>query len=215
MDDGALQDGDVDEGLDGVLLGDRLCCGGGCWWEVGVGCGGWGVLVWVRVWARALSLGFVSLRLWCCGLCGVVLVLVVRFFGCRLGFGVGFRFWVRFEVQEDLRLEVRGRRCRARGFPGLLPGAWVACVGVGGSPVVLRAAAALAFAVALWMRSVGRGGSEDEVEDVDEAEDEEEVVVLGDAGCPVMRAVAGLWAAASAAATVRRGQSEGVTSTRM
>ena len=79
--------------------------------------------------------------------------------------------------------------------------AWVACVGVRGSPVVWRAAAALAFAVALWMRSAGRGGSEDEVEDVDEAEDEEEVVVLGDTGCAVMRAVEGLWATASAAAT--------------
>ena len=61
-------------------------------------------------------------------------------------------------------------------------GAWVACVGVRGSPIVWRAAAALAFAVALWMRSAGRGGSEDEVEDVDEAEDEEEVVVLGGRG---------------------------------
>ena len=40
----------------------------------------------------------------------------------------------------------------------------------------------------------------DEVEEVDGDEDEEEVVVLGDAGCAVMRAVAGLWAAASAAA---------------
>ena len=78
-------------------------------------------------------------------------------------------------------------------------GAWVACVGVGGSPVVWRAAAALAFAVALWMRSAGTGRSEDEVEEVDEAEDEEEVVVLGDAGCAVMRAFAGLWAVASAA----------------
>ena len=44
----------------------------------------------------------------------------------------------------------------------------------------MRAAAALAFAVALRMRAAGRGGSEDEVEEVDEAEDEEEVV---DAGC--------------------------------
>ena len=42
------------------------------------------------------------------------------------------------------------------------------------------------------------------MEDVDEDEDKEEVVVLGDAGCAVMRAVAGLWAAASAAATVAR-----------
>ena len=54
----------------------------------------------------------------------------------------------------------------------------------------MRAAAALAFAVALRMRGAGRGGSEDEVEAVDEAEDEEEVV---DAGLAVMRA--GLWAA--------------------
>ena len=51
---------------------------------------------------------------------------------------------------------------------------------------------------------------EDEVEDVDEDEDEEEVVVLGDAGCSVMRAVAGLWAAASAAATA--GRVEGMSS---
>ena len=77
-------------------------------------------------------------------------------------------------------------------------------MGVGGSPVAWRAAAALAFAVALWTRSAGRGGSEDEVEDVGEAEDKEEVVVLGDAGCAVMRAVAGLWAAASTGATARR-----------
>ena len=48
------------------------------------------------------------------------------------------------------------------------------------------------------------------MEDVDEAEDEEEVVVLGDVGCAVMRAVAGLWAAASAAATA--GRMEGMSS---
>ena len=89
-------------------------------------------------------------------------------------------------------------------------GVWVAFVGVMGSPVAWRAAAALAFAVALWMRSAGRGGSEDEVDDVNEAEDEEEVVVLGDAGCAVMRAVAGLWAAASDAATA--GRMEGMSS---
>ena len=55
-----------------------------------------------------------------------------------------------------------------------------------------------------------RGGSENEVEDVHEAEDEEEVVVLGDAGCAVMQAVAGLWAAASAAA--KAGRMEGMSS---
>ena len=69
----------------------------------------------------------------------------------------------------------------------------------------MRAAAALAFAVALRMRAAGRGGSEDEVEEVDEAEDEEEVV---DAGWAVMRA--GFWAAASAAATA--GRMEGMSS---
>ena len=89
-------------------------------------------------------------------------------------------------------------------------GAWVACVGVGGAPVTWRAAAALALALPLSMRLAGRGGSEDEAEDVDEDEDEEEVVVLGDADCAVMRAVAGLWAAASAVATA--GRIEGMSS---
>ena len=72
----------------------------------------------------------------------------------------------------------------------------------------VRAAPALAFAVALRMRAAGRGGSEDEVEEVDVAEDEEEVV---DAGWAVMRA--GLWVAASAAATAGRmeGMSSGCT----
>ena len=60
------------------------------------------------------------------------------------------------------------------------------------------------------MRSAGRGGLEDAPEDVDEAEDEEEVVVLGDAGCAVMRGVAGLWGTASAATTA--GRMEGMSS---
>ena len=63
----------------------------------------------------------------------------------------------------------------------------------------MRAATALAFAVALKMRAAGRQESEEEVEEVDEAEDEEEVV---DASPAVMRA--GLWAAVSAAATAGR-----------
>ena len=75
-------------------------------------------------------------------------------------------------------------------------------MGVGRS---VRRAAALAFAVALRMRAAGTGGSEDEVEEVDEAEDEEEVV---DAGWAVMRA--GLRAAAAAAATA--GRMEGISS---
>ena len=96
MDDGVLGDGDVDEGLDGVVLGGCLCSGGACWWKGGVGCGGWGVLGWVRVWVRAVSLGFVSLRLWCC-VCSL---------GRRLAFGVRFSVGVRFQIEEDLCSEV-------------------------------------------------------------------------------------------------------------
>ena len=96
MDDGALGDGDADEGLDGVVLGGRLCGGGGCPWEGGVGCGGWGVLAWVRVRGGVVSVGFVSLRLWCC----------VCSHGRRLGFGVGFGVGVRFQVEEYLCPEV-------------------------------------------------------------------------------------------------------------
>ena len=96
MDDGALGDGDADEGLDGVVLGGRLCGGGGCRWEGGVGCGGWGVLALVRVRVGVVSVGFVSLRLWCC----------VCSRGRRLGFGVGFGVGVRFQVEEDLCPEV-------------------------------------------------------------------------------------------------------------
>ena len=96
MDDGALGDGDADEGLDWVVLGGRLCGGGGCRWEGGVGCGGWGVLARVRVRVGVVSVGFVSLRLWCC----------VCSRGRRLGFGVGFGVGVRFQVDEDLCPEV-------------------------------------------------------------------------------------------------------------
>ena len=96
MDDGALGDGDADEGLDGVVLGGCLCGGGGCRREGGAGCGGWGVLAWARVRAGVVSGGFVSLRLWCC----------VCSRGRRLGFGVGFGVGVRSQVEEYLCQEV-------------------------------------------------------------------------------------------------------------
>ena len=96
MDDGALGDGDADEGLDGVVLGGRLCGGGGCRWEGGVGCGGWGVLARVRVPLGVVSVGFVSLRLWCC----------VCSRGRRIGFRVGFGVGVRFQVVEYVCPEV-------------------------------------------------------------------------------------------------------------
>ena len=96
MDDGALGDGDADEGLDGVVLGGRLCGGGGCRRQGGAGCGGYGVLAWARVRAGVVSGGFVSLRLWCC----------VCSRGRRLWFGVGFGVELRFQVEEYLCLEV-------------------------------------------------------------------------------------------------------------
>ena len=70
MDDGALGDGDADEGLDGVVLGGCLCGGGGCRREGGAGCGGWGVPAWARVRAGVVSGGFVSFRL--CVVCARV-----------------------------------------------------------------------------------------------------------------------------------------------
>ena len=73
-DDGALGDGDVDVGLDRVVLGGRLCGCGSRWGEGGSGYGGSGVLVWVRVRVRAVSLWQLSLSLWFVGLHGVVLV---------------------------------------------------------------------------------------------------------------------------------------------
>ena len=96
MDDGALGDGDANEGLDGVMLGGRLCGGGGCRREGDAGCGGRGVLPSPRVRAGVVSGGFLSLRLWCC----------VCSRGRRLGFGVGFRVGVRFQVEEYLCPEV-------------------------------------------------------------------------------------------------------------
>ena len=99
MDDGALGDGDADEGSDGVVLGGRLCGGGGCRREGGAGCGGWGVLAWARARAGVVSGGFVSLRLRCC----------VCSRGRRLGFGVGFGVGVLFGFGVGFGVGVRFR----------------------------------------------------------------------------------------------------------
>ena len=108
MDDGALGDGDADEGLDGVVQGGRLCGGGGCRREGGAGCGGWGVLAWARARAGVVPGGFVSLHMRCC-VCsrGRRLGFGVGFrVGVRFGFGVGFGVGVRFQVEEYLCPEV-------------------------------------------------------------------------------------------------------------
>ena len=65
--------------------------GRGAW--VVVGGGSW---LGFRVWLRAVSVGFVLLRLWCC-VCSL---------GRRFGFEVGFGVGVRFQVEEDLCPEV-------------------------------------------------------------------------------------------------------------
>ena len=51
-----------------------------------------------------------------------LLLRVVLSFGFRFWFGVGFWGRVRFEVEEDLFLKVRGHQCRLGGVPGVLPG---------------------------------------------------------------------------------------------
>ena len=61
-----------------------------------MGCGRRGVLVWVRVWVRAVFFGLASLRLWCC-VCSL---------GRRFRFGVKFWVGVRFQVEEDLGPEL-------------------------------------------------------------------------------------------------------------
>ena len=148
VDDGALGNGDVDEGLVGVVLGGRLCGGGSRWGEGGSGCGGWRVLawLWVRVWVTTGSLLLPSYLLWFLGLCGVGLVMlllvvvvvlllwVVLLFGFRFWFGVVFWVGVRFEVKEDVVPEVRGHRCWVGGFRGVLPGCLgCLCGGRGGT----------------------------------------------------------------------------------
>ena len=52
----------------------------------------------------------------------VVLLRAVLSFGFRFWFGVGFWVGVRFEIEEDLVLEVRGHRCWVGGVCSVLPG---------------------------------------------------------------------------------------------
>ena len=80
---------------------------GSCWVAasaVAVAAGGrdaWVVLgggscLWLGFGLGRCSVGFVSLRLWCC-VCSL---------GRQFGFGVGFGVGVRFQVEEDLCPEV-------------------------------------------------------------------------------------------------------------
>ena len=161
LDDGALGDGDVEEGSDGVVLGGRLCGGGSRWGEGGSGCGGCGFLawVWVRVSVRAGSLLLPSYLLWFLGLPGVVsvmlLLVVVVVVLLRAMLSFGFRFWCAsgFGLGSGSRLRrTSSLRCGGTGagrggFAVCCQGAWVACVGVRRAPAAWRAAAALALTV--------------------------------------------------------------------
>ena len=125
VDDGALGDEDVDEGLGGVVFGGRFWGGGSRLGGGGsLGNAEWGVLawVWVSVWVRAGSLLLLLYLLSFLGLCGVVLVmlllvvlvvvllLLVLSFRFRCWFGVGLWVGVRFEVEEDLVPEARSKK---------------------------------------------------------------------------------------------------------
>ena len=97
-----------------------------------------------------------------CGLRGVVLLvvllLVVRSFGRQLGFGVGFWFAVWFEVEEDLGPEVCRRRCRVRGFLGVLPGCLGRLCGGRGVPSSLACCRSFGFCRGLEDEVGGEGG---------------------------------------------------------
>ena len=193
--------------------GARDVVGGGSWFGLGFGLGRG------RLCCRRSFCGFGGCLGWClCCCCWWLWWWCCCGWCCCLGSGLGLGSGFGLGSGSRLRGTSSGR-CEGTGAPwgGFMvccQVALVVCVGVRGPPAAWCVAAALALGVALWMRSAGRGGSEDEVEDVDEDDDEEELVVLGDVGCDVMRAVAGLWVAAvSAAVTARR--MEGMSSGRM
>ena len=97
----------------------------------------------------------------------VVMVVLVVFWAVlllalwfRLRFGIWLGCGDRLEVEEDLVPEVSGDRCRAGGFPGLLPECW-GCPrgGWGGSGSLVRGCG-FAFGRGLVdeVRGEGRGG---------------------------------------------------------
>ena len=141
---------------------------GSCWVAasaVAVAAGGRGARV-VVVGGSPLGLGFGLGRCrlgLCCCICGVVCARL----GAGLGLGSGFGSGSGSRLRRTSVWRCEGADVGSGVFPVRCWGARVACVGVGRS---VRAAAAFAFAVAVRMRTAGRGGSEDEVKEVDEAE---------------------------------------------
>ena len=94
----------------------------------------------------------------------VVLLLAVLSFGDRFWFEVGLGLGSGSRLRRTSSGSCEGTAAWWAEFVVCCRAARVACVGVGGPPAAWQAAAALALAVALWMRSAGRRGSEEEVE---------------------------------------------------
>ena len=129
--------------------GAWVVVGGGSWLGLGFGVGR------CRVGLCRFVCGVVGCVGWCwwwccCWWCARL--------GAGLGLGSGFGLGSGSRLRRTSVRRCEGADAGWGVFPVCCQGAWVACVGVGGSPVVWRAATALAFAVALWMRSAGRGG---------------------------------------------------------
>ena len=79
----------------------------------------------------------------------VVLVVVVSF-GIRSGFGVGFWVGVRFQVEEDLLLEVPGHRCLVGGAFGVLLGCLGRLCGGRGASGSLACGCSFCFGRGFW-----------------------------------------------------------------
>ena len=99
------------------------------------------------------------------------------------------------------------------GVRGVLPGCLSCLCGGRGAPGCLACGCSFCFGRGFVDEVNRRGGSEEEVEDVYEDEDEEEMVVLRDVGCAAMQAGAALRAAAAPAAATA-GRMEGMSSGR-
>ena len=211
----ALEDEDVVQGEDRVLLCGCLCGGGSCWGQGGSGCSGCGALMAGAFLLLVLSPLFVTAGAASGGVGGAGGAGGAIVGGAFVGVGVPVGAWDRALTWGPVR---GGGGPRLGDVGGVLPGrgclaccwdAGVARVAAGGPPAGRFLAAALALAVALWIRSAGRG--EKGVEEVEEDEDEEEVVVLGNAGCAAMQVGAALRAAAVSAAAIA-GRMEGISS---
>ena len=116
----------------------------------------------------------------------VVLLRTVLLFGFRFWFRVAFWVRVRLEVEEDLVLEVQGHRCWVGGVPGVLPRCRGCLCGSRGASSSLVCGCGFGLCRGFVDEDSGRGGSEEEVEDVDEDDKEEGVSIFFDFSFRIM-----------------------------